>query len=203
MKPTLRFTILAMIALPAVLNAQAVTTPQQGNRAALEQQFRERTARLTKQRLGLTDAQLGPARENECAICSAASRAGRAGAAKCGSSSTGDDGWKLREPAARERPARWGDTSPEAANSDSRDGAEGARRVSDSGPARALHRAPGAVQKARRGAFGPGWSASSSIASPTSVSNDRVDPQRQAPVEAVDFPPRINQPPCRRRGSIG
>ena len=58
MKPALRFTIVAMIALPAVLNAQAVSTPQQGNRAALEQQFRERTARLTKQRLGLTDAQL-------------------------------------------------------------------------------------------------------------------------------------------------
>lgn len=58
MKPALRFTILAMIALPAALSAQAVSTPQQGNRAALEQQFRERTARLTKQRLGLTDAQL-------------------------------------------------------------------------------------------------------------------------------------------------
>lgn len=58
MKPAFRFTILAMIALPAVLSAQAVRTPQQGNRAALEQQFRERTARLTKQRLGLTDAQL-------------------------------------------------------------------------------------------------------------------------------------------------
>jgi TolA-binding protein len=58
MKPALRFTILAMIALPAALSAQAVSTPTQGNRAALEQQFRERTARLTKQRLGLTDAQL-------------------------------------------------------------------------------------------------------------------------------------------------
>lgn len=58
MKPVLRFAILAMIALPTMLTAQAVTTPQQGNRAALEQQFRERTARLTKQRLGLTDDQL-------------------------------------------------------------------------------------------------------------------------------------------------
>jgi periplasmic protein CpxP/Spy len=58
MKPALRFTILAMIGLPAVLSAQAVSPPPQGNRAALEQQFRERTARLTKQRLGLTDAQL-------------------------------------------------------------------------------------------------------------------------------------------------
>src|SRR4026207_1036374 len=58
MKRALRFTILAMIALPALVSAQAVSAPQQGNRAALEQQFRERTARLTKQRLGLTDAQL-------------------------------------------------------------------------------------------------------------------------------------------------
>lgn len=58
MKRALRLTILAMIALPAVLSAQAVSAPQQANRAALEQQFRERTARLTKQRLGLTDAQL-------------------------------------------------------------------------------------------------------------------------------------------------
>lgn len=58
MKRVFRFTILAMIAMPAVLSAQAVSTPPPGNRAALEQQFRERTARLTKQRLGLTDAQL-------------------------------------------------------------------------------------------------------------------------------------------------
>jgi len=59
MKPTLRFAILAMLALPAVLSAQSVSNPPQGNRAALEQQFRERTAKLTKERLGLTDAQLG------------------------------------------------------------------------------------------------------------------------------------------------
>jgi protein CpxP len=58
MKSTLQFAILAMIVVPAVLNAQAVTTAPQGDRAALEQQFRERTARLTKQRLGLSDAQL-------------------------------------------------------------------------------------------------------------------------------------------------
>ena len=58
MKQMLRFTILAVIALPAALSAQAVSPPQQSNRTALEQQFRERTARLTKQRLGLTDAQL-------------------------------------------------------------------------------------------------------------------------------------------------
>jgi protein CpxP len=58
MKSTLQFAILAMIVVPAVLNAQAVTTAPQGDRAALEQQFRERTARLTKQRLGLSDTQL-------------------------------------------------------------------------------------------------------------------------------------------------
>src|SRR5215210_30238 len=57
MKPSLRFAILALLGLPALVNAQAVAAPK-GNRAALEQQFRERTARLTKQRLGLTDAQL-------------------------------------------------------------------------------------------------------------------------------------------------
>jgi protein CpxP len=58
MKPTLLFAMLAMIIFPPVLNAQAVTGAPPGNRAALEQQFRERTARLTKQRLGLSDAQL-------------------------------------------------------------------------------------------------------------------------------------------------
>ena len=58
MKPALRFAILALFGLPALLKAQAAVSPPTGNRAALEQRFRERTARLTKQRLGLTDAQL-------------------------------------------------------------------------------------------------------------------------------------------------
>jgi hypothetical protein len=58
MKSALRFAMLAFVGLPVLLNAQAVATAPKGNRAALEQQFRERTARLTKQRLGLTDAQL-------------------------------------------------------------------------------------------------------------------------------------------------
>jgi periplasmic protein CpxP/Spy len=58
MKPTLRFAMCALVAMPALINAQAVATSPTGNRAALEQRFRERTARLTKQRLGLTDAQL-------------------------------------------------------------------------------------------------------------------------------------------------
>lgn len=59
MKPILGLSILALIALPAAAHAQAVTAAPPGNRAALEQQFRERTAKLTQQRLGLTDSQLG------------------------------------------------------------------------------------------------------------------------------------------------
>jgi protein CpxP len=58
MKPTLSLVILAMFASRLSVHAQTVTAPQTGNRAALEQQFRERTARLTQERLGLTDAQL-------------------------------------------------------------------------------------------------------------------------------------------------
>jgi protein CpxP len=58
MKPTLSLVILTMFASSLSVHAQAVTAPQTGNRAALEQQFRERAARLTQQRLGLTDAQL-------------------------------------------------------------------------------------------------------------------------------------------------
>jgi hypothetical protein len=50
--------MLVSLVVPATVHAQAVTSAPPGNRAALEQQFRERTARLTKQRLGLTDAQL-------------------------------------------------------------------------------------------------------------------------------------------------
>jgi protein CpxP len=58
MKQVLRLMMLVSLAAPATVHAQAVTSAPPGNRAALEQQFRERTARLTKQRLGLTDAQL-------------------------------------------------------------------------------------------------------------------------------------------------
>jgi hypothetical protein len=54
----LSLVILALVAFSVSVDAQAVAPPPQGNRAALEQQFRERTARLTQQRLGLTDAQL-------------------------------------------------------------------------------------------------------------------------------------------------
>lgn len=58
MKPIVSLVILALVVSSARADAQAVTPPRAGNRAALEQQFRERTARLTQQRLGLTDPQL-------------------------------------------------------------------------------------------------------------------------------------------------
>jgi hypothetical protein len=59
MKPMVPFTILALLTWGPAANAQAVTAAPNKNRATLEQQFRERTARLVQQRLGLTDAQLG------------------------------------------------------------------------------------------------------------------------------------------------
>ena len=58
MKP-IPLTILALLVSGATAHAQAVTAAPKGNRATLEQQFREQTARLAQQRLGLTDAQLG------------------------------------------------------------------------------------------------------------------------------------------------
>ena len=57
MEPMLRVAILVLVLSGAAAQAQPVTA-QQGNRAALEQRFRERTAKLAQQRLGLTDAQL-------------------------------------------------------------------------------------------------------------------------------------------------
>jgi hypothetical protein len=45
------------LAAPAV-NAQPVASPATPNRAALEQRFREQSAKVAQQRLGLTDAQL-------------------------------------------------------------------------------------------------------------------------------------------------
>ena len=44
--------------LAAAVNAQPVTSPANPNRAALEQSFREQSARVAQRRLGLTDAQL-------------------------------------------------------------------------------------------------------------------------------------------------
>lgn len=58
MKLTHALLPLMLVVYGARADAQAVTPPPGGKRAALEQQFRERTARLTQQRLGLTDQQL-------------------------------------------------------------------------------------------------------------------------------------------------
>jgi periplasmic protein CpxP/Spy len=58
MKLLLRLAIIALLVPGLMAHAQRATQAPAGNRPALEQQFRERTARLTKQRLGLTDAQL-------------------------------------------------------------------------------------------------------------------------------------------------
>jgi hypothetical protein len=58
MKSKFALAILALLVSGVVANAQAVTAAPQGNRTALEQQFKERTARLVQQRLGLSDSQL-------------------------------------------------------------------------------------------------------------------------------------------------
>jgi Spy/CpxP family protein refolding chaperone len=57
MKSVLRLAIIALLAPGVTAQAQRVP-PATGNRPALEQQFKERTARLAQRRLGLTDAQL-------------------------------------------------------------------------------------------------------------------------------------------------
>lgn len=58
MKPMLRLAVLALFVSVVPARAQRVTPAAPGNRTALEQQFKERAAKLTQQRLGLTDAQL-------------------------------------------------------------------------------------------------------------------------------------------------
>lgn len=57
-KPMLRLVMMSLFMWGTSALAQAVTAAPQGNRSALEQQFRERTAKLVQQRLGLNDAQL-------------------------------------------------------------------------------------------------------------------------------------------------
>ena len=58
MKGSLLLTTLTL-ALSGAANAQAVTAPvTKANRPALEQQFRERVAKLTQDRVGLTDGQM-------------------------------------------------------------------------------------------------------------------------------------------------
>ena len=49
---------LALVISPVAVPAQQPRNPAGRDRAALEQQFRERSAQLTRQRLGLSDAQM-------------------------------------------------------------------------------------------------------------------------------------------------
>lgn len=59
MRGTLRVTTLALALSGAAAYAQPVTAPiTKANRPALDQQFRERVAKLTQDRIGLTDAQM-------------------------------------------------------------------------------------------------------------------------------------------------
>jgi periplasmic protein CpxP/Spy len=58
MKRMSGLTILALLLTGVAAHAQQAIAAPQGNRTALEQQFRERTAKLVQQRLGLNDAQL-------------------------------------------------------------------------------------------------------------------------------------------------
>jgi len=59
MKRSLRLTTLMVALSGGAAYAQPVTAPvAKANRPALEQQFRERVARLTQDRVGLTDAQM-------------------------------------------------------------------------------------------------------------------------------------------------
>ncbi len=59
MKAVFRLAILTLVVSGATAHAQPVTAAPRGDRTALEQQFKERTAKLVQQRLGLSDDQLG------------------------------------------------------------------------------------------------------------------------------------------------
>src|ERR1700674_3242102 len=54
----LAFTALPLLLAATAARAQPVTGPANPNRAALEQTFREQSAKVAQKRLGLTDAQL-------------------------------------------------------------------------------------------------------------------------------------------------
>jgi hypothetical protein len=58
MRPLFGFTALSLLLAATAAGAQSVAAPANPNRAALEQRFREQSARVAQQRLGLTDAQL-------------------------------------------------------------------------------------------------------------------------------------------------
>jgi protein CpxP len=60
MKRSLRLTTLVVVLSAASANAQGAQAPTtNANRPALEQQFRERVAKLAQNRIGLSDAQMG------------------------------------------------------------------------------------------------------------------------------------------------
>jgi len=58
MRRRLALTALSLLLAATAANAQPVTAPANPNRAALEQRFREQSAKVAQQRLGLSDAQL-------------------------------------------------------------------------------------------------------------------------------------------------
>jgi periplasmic protein CpxP/Spy len=58
MRRRLGLTTLSLLLAATAVSAQPVTGPANPNRAALEQSFREQSARVAQRRLGLTDAQL-------------------------------------------------------------------------------------------------------------------------------------------------
>lgn len=58
MRRRLGFIALLIVLAATAVDAQPVTAPANPNRAALEQRFREQSAKVAQQRLGLTDAQL-------------------------------------------------------------------------------------------------------------------------------------------------
>lgn len=58
MRRRLGLAAFSLLLVAAALDAQPVAGPANPNRAALEQRFREQSAKVAQQRLGLTDAQL-------------------------------------------------------------------------------------------------------------------------------------------------
>ena len=64
MKRLVALTALSLLLAATAVSAQPVNAAANPNRAALEQQFRERSARVAQQKLGLTDTQLAQLEES-------------------------------------------------------------------------------------------------------------------------------------------
>ena len=64
MKRLVALTALSLLLAASAVSAQPVNPPANPNRAALEQQFRERSARVAQQKLRLTDGQLAQLEES-------------------------------------------------------------------------------------------------------------------------------------------